>query len=594
MQRFFGLALLMVLLVTLPTWATSSPNLISTRVADPQKLYVAYPPADHKTTAKQIFLIGSAPPAGQVLVNGERLDRSPQGHFAPSFPLQLGDNLFTVRYQDQELKVAVTREPLVPPLVGAAFGQDSLSPAVDIARLPGELICFAAVAPENALVSVKVDDRILPLQRQTVMNLPANSGVLTGLTQPTSEGASQYAGCATANSIGELGKPQYLLNLKDAQVAQTAPGKIRILSPSQLEIAEVIVPSGTARTGASTDYSRLTPLPQGTRATITGQEGDWVRLDYGGWINRKDVKISSGSVPVRSLIRGITSRQAGDWTEVLFPLQVPVPITVKQARNTFKLTLHNTTAQTDTIRLTSDRVISRLDWQQTEPGKVEYTFSLKSQWGYKLRYEGTTLILSLRHPPHSSPLTPSSSLSGFKILLDPGHGGPEDFGSRGGTGYPEKEVALLISKALRDQLVDRGATVFLTREEDIDLLPNDRVAIINKLEPTIALSLHYNALPDDGDAINTKGVATFWYNAQAYDLAAFLHDHLVKTLDRPSYGVFWNNLALTRPTVTPSVLLELGFMINPIEFEWITDPQSQKALILSLADGITEWLRRDR
>jgi N-acetylmuramoyl-L-alanine amidase len=597
MRRFFGLALLMVLLITLPTWANPSPNLISTststltatRVSDSQVLHVAYPPADHKTTAKQIFLIGSAPSTGPVLVNGERIDRSPQGHFAPSFPLRLGENLFTLRYQDQELKVAVTREAIDSPLVGAAFGQDSLSPAVDMARLPGELICFAAVAPGNALVSVKVDDRIIPLQRQTVMNLPANSGVLTGLTQPTSDGASQYAGCATAQSIGELGKPQYLLNLNGSHIAQTAPGKIKILSPAQLEIAEVIVPSGTARTGASTDYSRLTPLPQGTRATITGQEGDWLRLDYGGWINRKEVKILPGSVPVRSLIRGITSRQAGGWTEVLFPLQVPVPITVEQGQNTFKLTLHNTTAQTDTIRLTSDRVISRLDWQQTEPGKVEYTFSLKPQWGYKIRYEGTTLILSLRHPP-----TRTSNLSGYKILLDPGHGGPEDFGSRGGTGYPEKEVALLISKALRDQLVERGATVFLTRESDIDLLPNDRVAIINKLQPTIALSLHYNALPDDGDAINTKGVAAFWYNAQAYDLAAFLHEHLVKTLNRPSYGVFWNNLALTRPTVAPSVLLELGFMINPIEFEWITDPQSQQKLVLSLANGITEWLTQAR
>jgi N-acetylmuramoyl-L-alanine amidase len=597
MRRYLGLALLMMLLVALPTWANSSSNLTSPMAgAISQKLNVAYPLPDHKTTAKQIFLIGSAPPTGSVLVNGERIDRSPQGHFAPSFPLTLGENLFTLKYQNQELKVQVTREGATPSLVGTAFGQDSLSPAVDIARLPGELICFAAVAPENALVSVKVDDRIIPLQRQTVINLAANSGVLTGLTQPTSDGARQYAACATANSIGALGQPQYLLNLNGSYIAQTAPGKIRILSPVQLEIAEVVVPSGTARTGASTDYSRLTPLPKGTRATITGQEGDWLRLDYGGWINRKEVKVSSGSVPVRSLIRGITSRQAGDWTEVLLPLQIPVPVTIEQGKTTFKLTLHNTTAQTDTIRLTSDRLISRLDWQQTQPGKVEYTFSLKSnqQWGYKLRYEGTTLILSLRHPPSASRLTPHASLSGFKILLDPGHGGPEDFGSRGGTGYPEKEVALLISKALRDQLVERGATVFLTREDDLDLLPNDRVAMINKLEPTIALSLHYNALPDDGDAINTQGVAAFWYNTQAYDLAAFLHDHLVNTLDRPSYGVFWNNLALTRPTVTPSVLLELGFMINPIEFEWITDPQAQQKLALTLADGITKWLTSAR
>jgi len=180
-------------------------------------------------------------------------------------------------------------------------------------------------------------------------------------------------------------------------------------------------------------------------------------------------------------------------------------------------------------------------------------------------------------------------LSGIKILLDPGHGGPEDSGSVGPTGYPEKAVALVVSKLVRDQLVARGATVYMTREEDKDVGLQERVDMIEKMQPAIAISLHYNALPDDGDAINTKGVGTFWYNTQAHSLAMFLHNYLVQKLGRPSYGVFWNNLALTRPHTTPSVLLELGFMINPVEFEWVSNPQEQQKLAVALADGITQW-----
>jgi N-acetylmuramoyl-L-alanine amidase len=131
----------------------------------------------------------------------------------------------------------------------------------------------------------------------------------------------------------------------------------------------------------------------------------------------------------------------------------------------------------------------------------------------------------------------------------------------------------------------------MTREADIDLLPNDRAALINRMEPTIAVSVHYNALPDAGDAINTAGIGNFWYNTQSHSLAQFLHDYLVRELDRPSYGVFWNNLALTRPTVAPAVLLELGFMINPTEFEWIANEREQERLADALADGITEWFR---
>jgi N-acetylmuramoyl-L-alanine amidase len=98
-------------------------------------------------------------------------------------------------------------------------------------------------------------------------------------------------------------------------------------------------------------------------------------------------------------------------------------------------------------------------------------------------------------------------------------------------------------------------------------------------------------LPDNGDALKTQGVAAFWYNPQAHSLAVFLHNYLVKTLKRPSYGIFWNNLALTRPTVAPAVLMELGFMINPYEYEWIVNPTDQKKLARAIADGITEWLR---
>jgi N-acetylmuramoyl-L-alanine amidase len=372
---------------------------------------------------------------------------------------------------------------------------------------------------------------------------------------------------------------------------QPGSGKISILSPAKLEVAEVTADAGVARTGPTTDYSRLTPLPKGTRASVTGREGEWVRLDYGGWIKASEVRILAGAVPPRSLIRSIRSRQVDGTTEVIFPLQVPVPVSVQQGDRSFTLTLYNTTAQTDIIRLNDDPVISRLDWQQVAPGQLQYTFNLKSQqqWGYSLRYEGTSLVLSLRHPPRVSSTQNPKSLAGIKILLDPGHGGPEDTGATGPTGYPEKNVTLIMAKLVREQLQARGATVYMIREEDKDVSLQDRVAMIDKIKPAIAISIHYNSLPDDGDAQNTQGMGAFWYNAQAHSLAVFLHNYIVSKLGRPSYGVFWDNLALTRPTTAPAVLLELGFMSNPVEFEWVTNPQEQPKLAGAIADGITEW-----
>ncbi len=588
MRNILGLVVLSSVIM-FPAWAE-------------QPLYVAYPPAEHQTTAGQIFLIGTAPPAGEVLVNGKAIERSPMGNFAPSFPLQLGENLFTLRYQNQEIKIKVTRQSTqqeVP--AGLAFGKDSLTPAADIARLPGELICFGAIASPNATVSVQFGNQVIPLLPQPQnIELPPNSAGLIAQNQPNAQSATgRYQGCATASAAADLGQPQFQLTLNGQTMTQQAPGKVSILSPARLEVAEVTADAGAARTGPSTDHSRLTPLPKGTRATITGREGEWVRLDYGAWIKASEVRILPGAVPPLSLIRSIRARQVQGATEVVFPLQTPVPVSVQQGDRTFTLTLYNTTAQTDIIRLDDDPVISRLDWQQVTPTQLQYTFNLKSpqQWGYDLRYEGTSLILTLRHPARvrsqesGVSLTQNSAsqpLAGIEILLDPGHGGAE-MGSRGPNGYPEKDVNLVVSKLLQEQLIARGATVYMTREEDQDVSLADRVKMINEVQPAIALSIHYNALPDGGDAINTQGIGTFWYNPQAHSLAMFLHNYLVQQLDRPSYGVFWNNLALTRPHITPSVLLELGFMINPVEFEWVVNPQEQQKLANAIADGVTQW-----
>jgi len=556
-----------------------------------QTLTVVYPPTGHQTTSNQIFLIGTAP-KGEVLVNGKPIKRSPAGHFAPSFPLKVGDNLFTLRYQNQHLEIKVKRlSTIQAPPKGLAFAPDSLTPSLDIARVPGEIICFGATAPTNAKVSVNLASQTIALLPQTQnIQLPPNSAALTQQNRPITESiAGKYTGCTTALQPASLGVPEFQLTVGGKTTKQLGTGKITILSPLRLEVAEVIAESGVARTGASTDNSRLTPLPKGTQATITAREGEWLRLDYGGWINSKETRILKSAAPPTSIIRSVRARQVAGATEVVFPLQVPVPISVQQGDKSFTLTLYNTTAETDIIRLDDDPLISRLDWQQVAPLQVQYTFNLKSsqQWGYTLRYDGTSLVLSLRHPPKGEG-GQNTPLKGIKILLDPGHGGKE-LGSRGATGYPEKDINLLISKLVRSHLVAKGATVYMTREEDKDLPLGDRANMIDKLAPDFALSIHYNALPDGGDAINTRGIAAFWYNAQAHSLALFMHNYLVKKLARPSYGVYWNNLALVRPTTAPSVLLELGFMINPTEFEWITNPEEQQKLARAISDGITEW-----
>ncbi|MGF1589739.1 MAG: N-acetylmuramoyl-L-alanine amidase [Pleurocapsa sp.] len=599
MKQFLGLVVLASILLVGEMMATS----LSAQAQSP--LSIVYPPPEHQTVAEKIFFIGTASPQEPVLINGKPIEnRSPSGHFAPSLPLKMGENIFVIRHQDEFREVKVTRivnQPQVPNQL--VFAPGSLTPAVDIARLPNEPICFGAIAPPNAKVSARIGkNEILLLPLIESVELPPNSAVLTAEADSDRKiSKGQYQGCTTLELPRKYGKPIFELEQDNQTINKLGKGEIQILSPKDIQVVEVIADAGVARTGASSDHSRLTPLPKGTKARVTGKEGEWLRLDYGAWIKAEETKPLLGNIPPQSIIRGIVSRQRQSATEIIFPLQMPVPVEVKQTEDSITLTLYNTTAQTDTIRLDADPMIKRLDWQQVSPTQIDYTFKLhhQQQWGYNLRYENNDLVFSLRHPPDGWSLGNAAleddlivdqqrPLSNIKILLDPGHGGQES-GSKGPTGYPEKDINLLISKLVKAELTELGAKVYLTREEDVDVSLEERVTMIDKIEPDLAISIHYNALPDSGDAENTKGISTFWYSTQAHAPAMFLHKYLVAELNRPDAGTFWNNLALTRPHTAPSILLELGFMINPEEFEWITNEQEQQKLAKTLAAGIKEW-----
>ncbi len=576
--------------------------------AQKKMLSVTYPPAKHTTRADKVFFIGTAPVPAPVTINGVVIDRSKTGNFAPTLPLKEGENDFSIRYQNEEVKIKVTREPKVAAAPTTGFREEGFEPRGNVSAMTGDTLCFGATAPENSNVSVDIKGRgSIPLQSQNPqIVLPANNAALNDGGEPQAlYGAGRYLGCAIAKATGIVGPVTYRLESKDHATAKLAspvlvpaPSKIEILSPVNLDVAEVVTDKAVARTGPNSNFSRVTPLSKGIKATIVGrQDGDnngkianWVRLDYGAWVNSSDLKITSGNaVPPKSIIRSVRSQKRDGHTDVLFPLEVAVPISIEQTDRTLKLTLHNTTAQTDIVRLGSDPAIDRVDWKPLPPHQVEYTFTFKSkqQWGYKYRYDGTTFVISFRHPPKLA-LQSKKPLTGAKILIDPGHGGT-DSGAIGASGYTEKEATLFASKLLANELVARGATVYLTRETDKAVSLDDRRALVDKIEPTISLSVHYNSLPDGGQPDKVKGFSTYWYHAQAQGLANFLHTYVTQYGGRPQYGVTWDNLALARPAEAPSVLLELGFISNPEEFEWITNSNAQQQMAKTLASGVTQW-----
>lgn len=389
--------------------------------------------------------------------------------------------------------------------------------------------------------------------------------------------------------------------------------KPAIINKYNLPVYEVVKDPGVARVGPDDDCTRVTPLPKGSKArvvnTATGpnrsrQPVPWSQLDYGAWIETSELKLTNAPALINAQITNVSSRILPETTEIVFPLSSAVPIEVAQADRSFSLTLHNTssTIQTltennkvqkwsSTVKFTNP-VIDRAAWQKIGTDAIRFNFQLKpkQQWGYRLRYEGNSLVLSLRQPPKII-ANISQPLKGVKIVVDAGHG-KEDAGALGtakGVTYMEKNLNLQLSTQLQQELQKRGAIVTMTRSADLNPSLDERQTIVNQIAPALSISIHHNS----SDRVTANGTSIYWYQPQSQNLAASIQKYFARAGQRPILNnreALEKNFALTRPTGAPAVLLEVGFMTSPAEVFELAQPATQQRLGKVLADGIQQWV----
>ena len=168
-------------------------------------------------------------------------------------------------------------------------------------------------------------------------------------------------------------------------------------------------------------------------------------------------------------------------------------------------------------------------------------------------------------------------LKGFKICLDPGHGGQghvPDY-KRGPTGVREAEVNLQVAFHLREMLQAVGATVIMTRVDDSYVSLSMRSQIANENGADFFISLHHNGI--DNPKVNYTST---WYHGdaddsrQSLDLARYIQQGVSDALQlptSPAAGLYSDKLitasgfGVLRLTECPAVLCEASFLSNPEE-----------------------------
>jgi len=192
-------------------------------------------------------------------------------------------------------------------------------------------------------------------------------------------------------------------------------------------------------------------------------------------------------------------------------------------------------------------------------------------------------------PPPSAEGLPQVPRGRFRVVIDPGHGGP-DPGAVGIGGLRETDVVLDVSLQVARLLQARGVQVLLTRttEVDVDLPP--RVTLANSSGADVFVSVHANALSMERPDVN--GIETFYFaGGRSQSLAEAIQQQLMAiSPGTPDRGARPGRFFVIRRTVMPSALAEMGFVTGEVDAPRLADPAYRRRLAQAVAAGILIYL----
>lgn len=223
------------------------------------------------------------------------------------------------------------------------------------------------------------------------------------------------------------------------------------------------------------------------------------------------------------------------------------------------------------------------------------------------------------------------------VVIDAGHGG-SDFGVEAGIGIMEKNLTLAVALLLENRLEERGIKTRVTRNRDVSLSPEQRSSVGNFYATRAFVSLHVGGAPTPatqgplvyytrpplpepdrsakaggagaarsaaqkgsteaapGGGNPDRAMMVPWdagqnpWTEQSASLAGTLQNSL-NSLFLSENRVLEAPLSVLTPVRAPAVLIEMGFLTNDLDREFLLTPGYQQELARMIADGIAAFLR---
>ncbi len=329
-------------------------------------------------------------------------------------------------------------------------------------------------------------------------------------------------------------------------------------------------------TPINSGINRISHLQKGIPVVIDAEKNGFYRVVLGtnkdGWISVEDVDITNSGTSLVQL-KGYDYIDTDEFFVFVFHLSKPTTWELVEGEP-FLIKLYNIEDQPD------NTYVMDFPLHQAAGGK--------KLMGYSARFSGSDFIVKIRKPVLVKNKRP---LQNLKIAIDAGHGGKEN-GTIGCLGDLEKDINLNFAKYLESELKSRGAEVIMIRDNDSFVDLAKRVELANDENAVFFISIHGNSIPDSLDPLKNSGTEIYYYYNQSKPLADWIMNSMVLQLGMKNRCVRQQSFAVVRNTNALSVLIEVGYLINPEDNARMIDKNFQKKTAKAIADGIQNFMSK--
>jgi len=182
----------------------------------------------------------------------------------------------------------------------------------------------------------------------------------------------------------------------------------------------------------------------------------------------------------------------------------------------------------------------------------------------------------------------TSSSSPFTLVIDPGHGGSDDGAVLGQLN--EKQLTLALASKVRSLAASKGLKVISSRSTDTHVTLKDRA----RIKGDFLLSLHFNTSANrsqNGIEIISSHSASTARRSQIEQLSYRLYQNF-KSLDGIATSQFARSVTgsyILKNSNAPSIMLELGYLSNMGDKQFLTDPARQDEMARAIVKSVVEY-----